>query len=109
SDITGLKPFDKDKCPNGWTMQMVVDDIKTRDLEWCRAIYGDVLALLSGALRGVLIPAPGMQFYVADYSAIEARVVLWLAGAATAQEVFYRGGDSYCDMASSIYGRDITK
>ncbi len=108
-DLTGMKPYDEDHNPNGWTMQMVVDDIKSGHLEWCRAIYGDLLALLSSAIRGVLIPTYGMQFYVADYSAIEARVVLWVAGADAALDVFYRGDDIYCDMASSIYGRPITK
>jgi DNA polymerase len=71
--------------------------------------YTDVLALLSSCLRGALIPDEGMQFYVADYSAIEARVVLWLADAQVALEVFRRGGDIYCDMAEGIYGRPITK
>lgn len=108
-DVTGLKPYHPVKNPGGWSMRQLVEDIKSGDIEWCRAIYGDLLAMLSSALRGVLIPAFGLQFYVADYSAIEARVVLWIAGADEALEVFYRGDDIYCDMASSIYGRTITK
>lgn len=108
-DITGLPPYDPERCPGGWSMAQMVEDIKTGDIEWCRYIYGDLLAMLSSALRGVLVPSPGMQFYVADYSAIEARVVLWLADAKVALDVFYRGDDIYCDMASSIYGRPITK
>jgi DNA polymerase len=46
---------------------------------------------------------------VADYAAIEARCVLWEAGADKALDVFRNGGDIYCDMASGIYGREITK
>lgn len=109
SDITGMSPYDAKYNPNGWTIQSVVEDIKSGDLAWCRMVYGDVLALLSSALRGVLIPSPGMVFYVADYSAIEARVVLWLADAQVALEVFRAGGDIYCDIATDIYGRPITK
>jgi len=90
-------------------MEQAVNDVKSRSLSYCEMIYGDVLALLSSVLRGALIPAKGKVFYVADYSAIEARVVLWLAEATKALEVFLRGDDIYCDMASGIYGRPITK
>lgn len=86
-----------------------VRDVKTRDLAWCQALYGDVLALLSSVCRGVLIPSEGKEMRTADYAAIEARVVLWLAEATEALNVFRRGEDIYCDMASRIYGRKITK
>lgn len=91
-------------------MPEVVKDIMTGDLEWLECLYGNVLAVLSSALRGALIPSPGKVFYVADYSAIEARVVLWLANAVEALAVFNRkDGDIYCDMASRIYRRPINK
>lgn len=93
-------------------MEQAVADVKTRDLAWCKAVYGDVLALLSSVARGALVPGPGRVFYVADYSAIEARVVLWLAGAKSALEVFKSTDpeiDIYTDMASTIYGRPIRK
>lgn len=94
-----------------WLLEMpeIVKDIMSSTLEDLEAYYGDVLSLLSGALRGVLIPSPGKVFYVADYSAIEARVVLWLADATEALNVFRRGEDIYCDMASRIYRRPINK
>ena len=79
------------------------------ELEWIEALYGDVLAFLSATLRGTIIPEDGRDFMVADYSAIEARVVLWLANAEAALDVFRRGEDIYCDMATGIYGRKITK
>lgn len=79
------------------------------ELEWIEALYGDVLAFLSATLRGTIIPEDGRDFMVADYSAIEARVVLWLANAEAALDVFRRGEDIYCDMATGIYGRTITK
>lgn len=79
------------------------------ELEWIEALYDDVLAFLSATLRGTIIPEDGRDFMVADYSAIEARVVLWLANAESALDVFRRGEDIYCDMATGIYGRQITK
>ncbi len=85
------------------------EDIKSGNIDWCVAIYGDVLKLLSHALRGAIIPGPGKEFMVADYSAIEARVVLWLAGATDALDVFRGGGDIYCDMATGIYGFEVLK
>jgi len=77
--------------------------------EWLFFLYGDVLELLSGALRGAIIPGDDCDLTSADYSAIEARCVLWEAGAEAALEVFRRGGDIYCDMASGIYGFEVTK
>lgn len=83
--------------------------------------YADVMEVLSYALRGAIIPTPGWQLYVADYAAIEARVVLWLARDMEALKVFERakscscGGsgcnrcDIYLMMATDIYGRPTTK
>lgn len=68
---------------------------------------GDVLKLLSESLRGAIIASPGKKLFVADYAAIEARVLLWCAGEENALEIFRRGEDIYCDMASSIYRRPI--
>jgi DNA polymerase len=90
------------------SMEELVKDIKSRNLGWLKVLYKDVLTALSSALRGTLIPAPGKVFWVADYAAIEARVVLWLAGAKKALEVFERGEDIYMDMASGIYGYPVT-
>ncbi len=83
--------------------------IKTRDIDWIVAMYGDVMKLLSHALRGAIIAPPGKDLIVADYAAIEARCVLWLAGATEALKIFDAGGDIYCDMASGIYGYRVQK
>lgn len=94
-------------------MSRVMDDaveaVKTRDLAWCEMYYGDVMNLIASCLRGVVIAPPGRDLLVADYASIEARCILWLAGAITALDVFKGGGDIYCDMASGIYGRTVTK
>jgi DNA polymerase len=77
--------------------------LKTRDRGFITAAYGDVMEALSDALRGVIVAAPGMQLYVADYAAIEARVVLWLADDQDALGIFLRHEDIYKDMAADIY------
>lgn len=85
--------------------------IKLRDLNTVCALYGSdaVMETLSGAIRGVMIPSDDREMIVADFAAIEARCVLWLARQMSALDVFYRGEDIYCDMASGLYGRTITK
>ena len=86
-----------------------VVDIKSGDIEWCHAMYTDVMKLLSHSLRGAIVPEEGTDFIVADYASIEARCLLWEAGAQKALEIFYQGGDIYCDMATGIYGYEVIK
>jgi len=85
--------------------------IRTGDRTWIELLYGggSVLEVLSCALRGALTARQGKELVVADYSAIEARVVFWLAGAEQALDVFRKGEDIYCDMASGIYGYAVNK
>lgn len=90
-------------------MDIACEDVKSRDLAWCEAIHGDVMNLLASCLRGAIVAPPGRELLTADYAAIEARCVLWEAGADAALEVFRTGGDIYCDMASGIYGYPIVK
>lgn len=90
-----------------WTLLKTrnVDRIVTDALQdKGKPLYTTVMEALSHGLRGVIVPSPGRQLYVADYAAIEARVLLWLAGEEDALDIFRRGEDIYCDMASSIYG-----
>jgi DNA polymerase len=70
---------------------------------------GSVMDALANALRGAIIAAPGKQLFVADYASIEARVLLWIAGDEDGLDIFRSGRDIYCEMASEIYGRPITK
>lgn len=79
------------------------EDILEGDYEWFKALYGNVNAALSSALRGCLCAPPGKDLLVADYAAIEARVVMWLAGDEAALEVFRKGIDIYKDLATDIY------
>lgn len=69
----------------------------------------NLMEVLSYAIRGAITASPGHVLYVADYAAIEARVLLWLAGDETALETFRDGRDIYLEMAASISGRVCTK
>ena len=60
-------------------------------------------------MRGAITASPGKNLFVADYASIEARVLLWLAEDDAALDVFRNHKDIYCEMASEIYARPITK
>lgn len=91
-------------------MDVAAEDILDLDEEWIAATYeGGVMEALSTALRGMITPAEGHDLISADYSAIEARCVLWEADDQDALQVFRTGGDIYCDMATGIYGFDVNK
>lgn len=82
---------------------MAIDNIKNRPSLFS-LLYGDkAMDTLSGVLRGCIIAVPGKQLVVADYSAIEARVVLWLAGDEKGLDMFRQGKSLYLDMAEFIY------
>lgn len=91
------------------SQQEIWEDLQSGDRELVRGAYGSVMLLLSEGLRGVICATPGYQLYVADYAAIEARVLLWFAEDEAGLDIFRRGEDIYCEMASAIYHRPITK
>lgn len=79
-----------------------------RDPEIIETLYGDPMVALSSCLRGMIVPAAGNRFLVSDFSAIEARVLAWLADEQGPLDVFREGGDIYCHAATGIYNREIT-
>ena len=83
--------------------------VRSGDYEAVEALYGDVPDTLSQLIRTALIPKLGKQFIVADFSAIEARVIAWLAGEQWGQEVFESGGDIYCASASQMFKVPVEK
>lgn len=66
----------------------------------------DVLATL---VRPCFVASPGRTLCIADFASIEARLLAWLAGQSDLTKIFAAGGDVYCDMASGLYNRPITK
>jgi DNA polymerase len=79
----------------------------TGDLEVVRMFYDKPLEVFSSVLRSVIIPTERLNFYCADYAAIETRVVFWLAGHREGLKAFDTGEDLYRSMASAIYGINI--
>lgn len=72
-------------------------------------VYDSVPDVLSQLIRTALIPQPGYKFIVCDYSAIEARVLSWLAGEKWRMDVFANNGDIYCETASRMFHKKVVK
>ena len=73
------------------------------------SIYGNTPDILSQLIRTMLVPKPGCEFIIADFSAIEARVLAWLAGEQWRIDAFKRGDDIYCASASQMFGVPVVK
>jgi len=91
------------------TLDEARDLVRTGNLEMLSMLYDDIPDVLSQLIRTALVPAKGSRFIVADYSAIEARVIAWLAGEQWRQDVFAQNGDIYCASASSMFGVPVVK
>ena len=72
-------------------------------------VYGNTPDILSQLIRTMLIPKDGYEFIVADFSAIEARVLAWLAGEQWRMDAFKNGEDIYCASASQMFGVPVVK
>lgn len=85
------------------------DLVLSGDIDALDMLYEDIPDTLSQLIRTAFIPQKGYQFIVADFSAIEARVIAWLAGETWRMESFARGEDIYCASASRIFGVPVVK
>lgn len=85
------------------------DLVKQGDLEEFELNYANVTQVLSELIRTAFIAAPGKTFHVCDFSAIEARVIAWLAGEDWVLEVFRSGRDIYCETASRMFRVPVEK
>ncbi len=83
--------------------------VRTGDFDAVKLLYEDVPDTLSQLIRTAFIPKDGAQFLVADFSAIEARVIAWYAGETWRQKVFEKGGDIYCASASQMFKVPVEK
>lgn len=83
--------------------------VKAEDRESLEMMYGDVQDTLSQLIRTALIPSEGCEFVIADYSAIECRVLAWIAGEESTLDAFRNGEDIYCHTASRMYGVPVVK
>lgn len=85
------------------------DLVKKSDRVGLGLMFGDVSDTLSQLIRTAIIAKEGYTLCVADFSAIEARVIAWLSGETWRQKVFAEGGDIYCASASSMFGVPVVK
>lgn len=83
--------------------------VRRGDMDALAVLYDDIPDTLSQLIRTAFIPAEGKKFHVADFSAIEARVIAWLAGEDWRMRVFEEGGDIYCASASQMFGVPVEK
>ena len=83
--------------------------VKTGDYEILSTLYDSVPNVLSELVRTAFIPRPGYKFIVSDFSAIEARILSYLAGEKWRNEVFKNGGDIYCASASQMFHVPVEK
>ena len=83
--------------------------VRSGDYDSVEMLYEDVPDTLSQLIRTAFIPKDGCKFIVSDFSAIEARVIAWMAGESWRQEVFANGGDIYCASASQMFKVPVEK
>ena len=91
------------------TLEEARDLLKMGAFDMLELVYGNTPDILSQLLRTMLIPKPGHIFIICDFSAIEARVLAWLAGEEWRLLAFRRGDDIYCASASQMFGVPVIK
>ena len=91
------------------SLDIARDLVKKSDRVGLGLLFGDVSDTLSQLIRTAIIAKDGYTLCVADFSAIEARVIAWLSGETWRQKVFAEGGDIYCASASSMFGVPVVK
>ena len=83
--------------------------VRRADYDSLQLLYDSVPDVLSELIRTAFIPYEGGKFIVADFSAIEARIIAWMADEKWRLEVFKNGGDIYCASASQMFGVPVEK
>lgn len=91
------------------TLDEARDLVKLGCFDMIEVLYGNTPDILSQLIRTMLIPKEGCEFIVADFSAIEARVLAWLAGEQWRLDAFTEGKDIYCASASQMFGVPVVK
>lgn len=80
-----------------------IDAVNSRDYDWVASLYSDIPSMLGSLARAAICAPEGQLIIDADYSAIEARVLPWVAGDEKTLDVFRSGRDIYVDAASGIF------
>ncbi len=101
-----LQNLPQNKMPD---LEQVRAIVRAGDYDAVRMLYASTPDALSQLIRTAFVPRSGHTFFVADFSAIEARVIAWLAGEDWRQRVFADGKDIYCASASQMFGVPVEK
>lgn len=83
--------------------------VRSGNFDALTLLYDSIPEVLSELIRTAFVPQESMKFIVADFSAIEARVIAWLAGEKWRLDVFQNGGDIYCASASQMFNVPVEK
>jgi DNA polymerase len=90
-------------------LELARDLVKNQQFDLVDLLYDSTPGVLSELIRTAFIPKPGCRFIVADFSAIEARVLAWFSGEQWRLDTFAEGGDIYCASASQMFGVPVVK
>jgi DNA polymerase len=88
---------------------LAADILRSSDLEFVRLVYGNPMGVLSSCLRSVITAPKGKELFCADYAAIEARVLFWVAKHSSGLKSFFENRPVYEEMASVIFNVDLTE
>lgn len=91
------------------SLETAREAVKSGDFEFFKILYDDVPKVLSELIRTAIIPTKGRRFIVSDFSAIEARVIAYIANEKWRLETFNKGGDIYCASASQMFKVPVEK
>ena len=104
--LVQLQNLKRNSLPALETARQFAKEGRVEEIEM---VYGDLSDVHSQLCRTALVPEEGKRFVVADFSAIEARVLAWLAGENWVLDVFREGRDIYCETASQMFGVPVEK
>ena len=90
-------------------LELARDLVKNRQFDLIDLLYDSTPGVLSELIRTAFVPRPGTRFIVADFAAIEARVLAWFSGEQWRLTTFEEGGDIYCASASQMFGVPVVK
>ena len=83
--------------------------VRSGNFDALQMLYDSPSDVLKQLIRTAFVPKPGCRFIVADYSAVEARIIGWMAGETWREEVFAKNGDIYCASASAMFHVPVEK
>lgn len=104
--IVQLQNLHRNEMPD---LEQARELVRQGDYDTLSLLYDSVPEVLAELVRTAFIPAPGFKFAVADFSAIEARVLSFLAGEQWRMDVFHNGRDIYCESASRMFNCVVEK